>query len=176
MLTPEQIESIALYASKSKVELYTPMINATMERYEINTPLRQAHFLAQIIHESGSFNYTTELASGEAYEGRKDLGNTQAGDGVKFKGRGFIQLTGRANYAAYGNAINEDLIINPEYVATQFPADVSGWFWHTHSLNALADADNVLAVTKVINGGTNGLTERTYYLNRAKNVLINQTA
>jgi putative chitinase len=172
MLTQQQLQSIAIYGSPQKVATYLPMLNDTMAKYDITTALRAAHFLAQIIHESGSFNYTVELDSGMAYEYRADLGNTQKGDGPLYKGRGFIQLTGRANYAHYGLFVHDDLINHPDLVATKYPADVSGWFWASHSLNALADADNVNAITRMINGGYNGLQDRIFYLQKAKAVLM----
>jgi len=171
-LTLQQLEAIAIYAPSARCATYLDMINATLEKYSIDTPLRTCHFLAQIIHESGSFQYTRELASGADYEWRSDLGNTEPGDGPKFKGRGFIQLTGRANYAAYGAAISQDLINNPDLVATDYPADVAGWFWDTHHLNALADQDGLTPITKVINGGMNGYNERLFWLGKAKNVLM----
>lgn len=172
-ITQDQLQQIAIYGSPQQIAAYLPMLNETMEKYDINTPLRAAHFLAQIIHESGSFRYTVELDSGEAYEGRRDLGNTQPGDGPRYKGRGFIQLTGRANYSLYGLSLGVDLIDHPDLVATTYPADVSGWFWANHSLNALADTDNVNAITRMINGGYNGLQERVFYLQKAKAVLVN---
>ena len=165
-MTLDQLKIIAPLASKA--DKYLPMLNDTMTRYEINTPLRQAHFLAQVLHESGALLYTRELATGSAYEGRKDLGNTQVGDGAKFKGRGFIQLTGRANYIAYGKYIGKDLTIDPELVATVYPADVAGWFWKTRNLSALADKDDFVGITKRVNGGTNGIDDRKAYLDRAK--------
>ena len=170
-ITQEQLQHIALYGNAQQLAEYLPMLNDTMTKYEINTPLRAAHFLAQIIHESGSFNYTVELDSGLAYEYRADLGNTQKGDGPRYKGRGFIQLTGRSNYAHYGLHLGEDLLDDPDLVATKYPADVSGWFWANHSLNALADTDNVQAITRMINGGYNGLQDRIFYLQRAKAVI-----
>ena len=171
MITEPQLQQIAVYADPHKIALYLPMLNDTMGKYNIDTSLRQSHFLAQIIHESGSFQYKVELDSGLAYEYRADLGNTQKGDGPLYKGRGFIQLTGRANYTHYGLYLNEDLVNHPELVATKYPADVSGWFWANHSLNALADADNVNAITRMINGGYNGLQDRIFYLQKAKSVL-----
>jgi putative chitinase len=165
-MTLDQLKIIAPLASKA--DKYLPMLNDTMTRYEINTPLRQAHFLAQVLHESGALLYTRELATGSAYEGRKDLGNIQVGDGAKFKGRGFIQLTGRANYIAYGKYIGKDLTIDPELVATVYPADVAGWFWKTRNLSALADKDDFVGITKRVNGGTNGIDDRKAYLDRAK--------
>jgi putative chitinase len=170
-VTQEQLQQIAVYASPQVIANYLPMLNEAMDKYAIDTPLRAAHFLAQLVHESGSFQYTTELDSGEAYEGRADLGNTEPGDGPRYKGRGFIQLTGRSNYAHYGLSIGADLIAQPGLVASAYPADVSGWFWANHSINALADEDNVNAVTRMINGGYNGLQDRIFYLQKAKTTL-----
>lgn len=145
-----------------------------VERLDLSTADRQAHFLAQLAHESDHFKTTVEYASGAAYEGRKDLGNTHPGDGKKFKGRGLIQLTGRANYLACSRAIPalSMIVEQPELVAN-FPAaaEVSGWFWATHALNRHADKDDVRAVTKAINGGYNGLDSRTAYLSGAKSAL-----
>jgi putative chitinase len=142
-----------------------------MDARQINTPLRQAHFLAQLGQESDSFATAEEYASGQEYEGRRDLGNTHPGDGKRFKGRGLIQLTGRSNYAAYGTAIARNLTSGtPSVVATDhsLAVDVSTWFWQTHNLNHLADSDNVNAVTRVVNGGLNGIHNRVNYLQRAK--------
>lgn len=154
---------------------FDPLVTA-MQANAINTPLRQVHFLAQLGHESASMIYTEELASGQAYEGRKDLGNTQPGDGPRFKGRGLIQITGRANYTAYGKARSSDFITgdNPKLLATDpnTAADCSGWYWDTRKLNGLADQDNVRAITKVINGGFNGLPDRISRLALAKCLLL----
>lgn len=165
------IKGIVPGARLSRIEIYQPYLTLSMNRRQINTPLRQAHFLAQLGQESDSFATAEEYASGEAYEGRSDLGNTQPGDGRRFKGRGLIQLTGRSNYAAYGTAVGMDLTNgNPVVVATNpsLAVDVSTWFWDTHNLNHLADSDNVDAVTRVINGGLNGITQRRAFLQRAK--------
>src|SRR6478736_7421705 len=97
-LTKDDLKRIMPLASASALDRFCEPINSTLPKYLINTPTRIAAFLAQIAHESGQFRYVKELASGEAYEGRKDLGNTQPGDGKKFKGRGLIQITGRNNY------------------------------------------------------------------------------
>ena len=164
-------------------------INDTCDKFNINTPIRQLCFLAQVGHESGSLYFTEELASGAAYEGRKSLGNTQPGDGVKFKGRGLIQITGRFNYKAVGDALATDFIGNPKLLGgknvtvctdTQLKnaAMSAGWFWSVSKLNAIADTINIakpiesgsnlanfILLTKKINGGTNGLPDR---LNRYK--------
>ncbi len=157
----------------SRLALYGVLIRAMAEA-DISTPLREAHFLSQVGHESGDLLYTEELASGAAYEGRADLGNTQPGDGRRYKGRGLIQLTGRANYAAYGAAIGRDLLTDPGAVARE-PAlcvGVATWFWAKHGLNALADADDCEGITRRINGGTNGLADRRARLETAKAVLL----
>jgi putative chitinase len=142
------------------------------DRYAIDTIARQAHFLAQLAHESDGLRTTVEYATGAAYEGRKDLGNTVKGDGRRFKGRGLIQLTGRFNYGKAGEALNEPFLSDPERVAA-FPwaAEVSAWFWATHKVNQHADADDVKAVTRAINGGLTGLKSREAYLNAAKTAL-----
>jgi putative chitinase len=132
-----------------------------VEKYDIDTPNRQKHFLATVAHESDHFRATQEYASGAAYEGRKDLGNTQAGDGRRYKGRGLIQLTGRANYQAAANAFGIDYIKDPQLVEV-FPAAamVSAWWWANHNLNHIADKDDPRAVCKVVNGGYNGIDSR----------------
>ena len=151
---------------------FADALDALCERYQIDTPDRQAHFIAQVAHESDGFRTTVEYADGSAYEGRKDLGNTHKGDGRRFKGRGLIQLTGRANYAAATKALSRDFVGHPERVG-EFPAaaEVSGWFWDTHALNRPADRDDVEAVTRAINGGLNGLDSRVAYLNAAKGAI-----
>ena len=152
-----------------RLDAMLPYLLDGMKKYSINTKLRENHFIAQLAHESGEFRYMEELASGAAYEGRKDLGNTEKGDGVKFKGRGLIQLTGRANYAAIGKGLCVDFISDPELLETpQYAALSACWFWNSRGLNVLADADDILRITKKINGGTNGLAQRQMYLDRAK--------
>jgi len=147
-------------------------LNKTMDEFEINTPARQAAFLAQVGHESGQLRYVRELASGAAYEGRQDLGNKQPGDGVKYKGRGLIQITGRANYMALMMALDINCVENPEVVEEpENAARSAGWFWSTHKLNDLADKGDFIGITKLINGGTNGLVDRQELYNRAKEVL-----
>ncbi|WP_455466211.1 glycoside hydrolase family 19 protein [Bartonella sp. B39] len=144
----------------------------------LRTPLRIAHFLSQCAHESDGFCTLCEYASGRAYEGRRDLGNIKVGDGVRFKGRGLIQLTGRKNYRRFTQfwcSVDEhavDCEAFPE-VVEKFPAALWSaiWFWQMKGLNKLADQDDLLGITKVINGGKNGLVQRLTYLNRAKRLL-----
>ena len=151
---------------------YDPLVKG-MKRHRITKPLRMAHFLAQIGHESASLRYAEEIADGSAYEGRTDLGNTQPDDGRRFKGRGLIQLTGRANYTEYSKNSGADYVTDPREVATDplVAVDVACWFWNKRKLNTLADRDDVKAITRRINGGYNGLDDRIAYLVRAKAVL-----
>lgn len=156
----------------NRVDKYLPYINKYAPIYGVTTTLRMAHFLAQIAHESGQLQYVRELASGKVYEGRKDLGNTVKGDGVRYKGRGLIQITGKANYRAVGKALGVDFIAHPEKLEEPEYAVASAlWFWQTHGCNELADLNDSVKVTKRINGGSNGLDDRIRYLGRAKTVL-----
>lgn len=135
---------------------------------DIDTDFRLAMFLSQLAHESGEFRYIEELASGAAYEGRKDLGNVVAGDGVRYKGRGWIQLTGRRNYKEAGHALGLQLEGSPELAAQPVvSARVAVWFWRTHNLNRYADAQDVEGCTKRINGGLNGIESRKLLYKRA---------
>jgi putative chitinase len=143
-----------------------------MRAAAITTPKRQAAFLAQLAHESAEFRYFEELASGEAYEGRRSLGNTQPGDGVRYKGRGPIQLTGRANYRAAGQALGIDLEGNPRRAAdVDVGFRTAAWFWTRRKLNSHADRGDFREVTRLINGGYNGLASRMAYYRRALDVL-----
>lgn len=128
---------------------------------------RLAHFMAQLCHESGAFRYMEELASGAAYEGRADLGNTQPGDGKRYKGRGPIQLTGRANYRRFGRRLGIDFERHPELAAIpSIGLHTALEYWKDRGLNALADRDDIRAITRKINGGFNGLADRQAYLNK----------
>jgi predicted chitinase len=136
------------------------------------TPLRAAHLLAQVAWESGEFRYSEEIADGSAYEGREDLGNTERGDGRRYKGRGVIQLTGRANYRAAGAYLGLDLEGHPEQAGEADTAwRVVAWYWLSRGINHDADADDVRAVTRDINGGTSHLREREQRLTVAKRTL-----
>lgn len=166
------LKAIAPNGKASILQATANAMPGIIAEFEINTALRQAHFLSQLSHESAGFKTTVEYASGADYEGRRDLGNTEPGDGKRFKGRGLIQLTGRSNYTVAGVAMGVDLVSNPE-VAAQFPhaIRIAGWYWKTRKLNALADKDDISAITRKINGGMNGIDDRRRYLNRAKAAL-----
>jgi putative chitinase len=175
-LTREKFRIIMYPASEARIDRFFPHVTTALTANSINTVLRHCHFLGQIGHESGNLRYTEEIATGAAYEGRADLGNTQTGDGVRFKGRGLIQITGRSNYTAYGTARGADYITEPNNKLLSTDAaiavDCSGWFWSTNGLNGLADSDDIRAVTRRINGGYNGLDDRTARTNRAKCILL----
>jgi predicted chitinase len=157
---------------KAKRSEYLPFINAAMLERGITTELRAAAFLAQLAHESAELRYMEELASGAAYEGRKNLGNTQPGDGKRYKGRGPIQLTGRANYRKYGKLLGLDLEGDPQQAATpEVGFRIAALYWQLNGLNELADRRQFKAITKRINGGYNGLDERVKYYDRALRVL-----
>lgn len=171
-MTLEQLRRVMPFAKAKDLLEFVEPLNKTMERFSIDTPKRQAAFSGQLAHESGSLRYRAEIASGEAYEGRKDLGNTQPGDGKRYKGRGPIQITGRANYKAFSDFSGHDFISHPEDLERpEWGALAAGWFWDKHGLNALADVGNFKAITKRINGGLNGYTDRCEHWERAKKVL-----
>ena len=140
---------------------------AAMSRAGIVDPTERAMFLAQMAHESGNFRYDEEIASGQAYEGRSDLGNTQPGDGVRYKGRGYIQLTGRANYRDYGNRLGVDLENNPDLAKDpNIAADIAIAYWQQRVDRNAARAGDVRTVTRNINGGLNGLADRQNKFNK----------
>jgi putative chitinase len=168
-----QLLQIMPFAGQRRASTFIAPLVAAMAEFGINSPARQASFVAQVGHESGQLQYVRELATGDAYEGRKDLGNTAAGDGRRYKGRGLIQITGRANYAACGTALGLDLLAQPELLEQPVSACRSAaWFWRTHGLNELADAGDQVKVTRRINGGTNGLADRLALFEVAKRVLV----
>jgi putative chitinase len=170
-MTLDQLLQIMPFARK-RAPGFLDALNATMAEFDINSPERQAAFISQIGHESGQLQYVRELASGDAYEMRKDLGNTWPGDGRRYKGRGLLQITGRANYAACGAALGLDLVEQPDLLEQYGNACRSaGWFWKTHGLNELADAGDQVKVTRRVNGGTNGLDDRMTLFRIAQQVL-----
>ena len=172
-MTEEQLRKIAPYASEENIKIYTPLLNKWMPYYSINTKLRQAAFIAQILHETDSLRYTEEIASGKKYEGRKDLGNTEKGDGERYKGCGCIMITGRANYAAASKGLGVDFVSHPELLKEPCYAVQSAcWWWTMHGLNRLADKKDFKAITKKINGGYNGYLDRVMYYRRALTVIV----
>lgn len=160
------------YVPAHKVDDYLARNNDAMLAADVTTPARIAMWLAQWGHETGSFRWLEEIGDGSAYEGRVDLGNTQAGDGRRFKGRGVPMLTGRRNYAAYSKSRRIDFLTMPELVAQpQWAFDAAAWYWTEHELNALADLHDIRAATLRINGGLNGITQRREIYEHACKVL-----
>ncbi|MCU1765333.1 glycoside hydrolase family 19 protein [Pseudomonas protegens] len=180
-ITEQQLLQI-LPNARRQAGVFVPALNATMSKYAIITRLRMAAFIAQIGHESGQLLYVRELGSNQ-YLSKYDtgtlakrLGNTPEadGDGQKYRGRGLIQVTGRANYEACSEALFSDarLLNTPELLETPVYAAMSaGWFWQRAGLNTLADRGDFLTITKRINGGTNGLADREALYERALKVL-----
>ncbi|HMF70610.1 MAG TPA: hypothetical protein VK616_04005 [Flavitalea sp.] len=182
-MTIEQVKAVSC-TTTANAQIFLPYVNDVFIKYSINSSTRQLCFMAQVSHESGGLFYTEELASGQAYEGRKDLGNVYPGDGVKFKGRGLIQITGRTNYQALSHDLQADFINNPALLGgknihlcspdqLKYAALSAGWFWNKTGLNSIADKinsqqpideginlDSFKAITRKINGGYNGLADR----------------
>lgn len=162
-----------------KLNAIMQALNATFDRYAINTPLRMSHFLAQVLHESSAFHYSVEIWGNTkaqlGYDTRVDLGNTPEhdGDGYRYRGRGWIQVTGLANYKLVSQELGKDFVADPDLLATKpYDSLSAGWFWNRRKLNAYADLDDVLTITKKINGGFNGLDDRKMWLVKSKNVLM----
>lgn len=178
-ITEQQLRQIMPLA-RGRAAVFLPYLNAAMTRRQITTPRRIAAFLAQIGHESGQLLYVRELASGAAYDtGRlaAQLGNTPAadGDGQRYKGRGLIQITGRANYRSASLALfgDERLLERPELLEQpEWAAESAAWFWESKGLNALADALDMNRITRRINGGLNGLADRLALWGKAREVLV----
>jgi len=169
-MTVEELLKAMPYAG-SRAQAFAQPLTDAMAEFGIDTPQRRAAFIAQVAHESGSLKYVKEIADGSAYEGRADLGNSSPGDGVKFKGRGLIQVTGKANYRACGMALSLDLLNLPELLEQPENACRSaGWFWKSHNLNQYADTDQFGALSKRINGGFTGLDDRISHWLRARKV------
>jgi len=168
-----------LGASADRATSLAIAANVHFAAYGIMSPLRLAHFMAQLVHESGSFRYMEEIASGAAYEGRADLGNTEPGDGPRFKGRTPIQITGRSNYRQFrewckaANLDPPNFEAYPELVLTD-PWEGLGpvWYWTTRGVNALADVGDLRGITRKINGGYNGLPDRQRYYVRSALVML----
>ena len=179
-ITAQQLLQILPNAG-AKAGVFVPVLNTAMGRFQIVGSRRVAAFIAQIGHESGQLVYVREIwgptPTQAKYEGRKDLGNTVPGDGFKFRGRGLIQITGRANYAACGEALALDLINQPELLEQPKNACLSAaWFWAVNGLNTLADAGDNQNIGSVINTGRkgrvpNGAAERQAFYGKALKVL-----
>lgn len=180
-------------------------IKSVIEKFQINTPLRLAHFLAQCYHESAKFTVTVEnLNYGEigllttfskyfdkitvksyarsqekiasrVYANRMGNGDELSKEGYKFRGRGYIQLTGKNNYIAFGKTVDLDLTAMPDLVSNKFPLLSAAWFFYTNGLNEVSDKGSteavVAMVTKKVNGGTHGINERVKYFEKFYNVL-----
>ena len=176
-ITSDLLKRIAGASGNKKViDGLVQYLPDVMDEYEINTRLRIAHFLGQLAHESDHFRTLEEYASGDSYEGRRDLGNTKRGDGRRFKGRGPIQITGRYNYRKYGNILGVDLENNPELALTpEIGVKIAAEFWNQNGLNDWADQDKIKVITRRINGGYNGLNERINKVERAKDLLTVKT-
>ncbi len=148
-----------------------PRAERAMRGFDITTQKRAEMFLAQVLHESGGLQFFEEIASGTAYEGRRDLGNVHPGDGRRYKGRGPIQLTGRSNYKWAATLLGLPLEKHPE-MASQHTIGwrIAGLYWESHGLNQLADQGKFVEITRRINGGENGLASRRAYLAKLQRV------
>lgn len=188
IITIEQLRAICPQLPKNG-DVFIPYLNEFMPAYGIDTPAAAAMFLAQAAHECGQFRYTQEIASGKAYEGRADLGNTQPGDGVRYKGRGIFQVTGRANYKTCGAALGLDLVNHPSLLETpQYAVQSACWYWQSRKLSDIANSPKKTYqvtrnkkvytltafeyLTTKINGWLNGIEDREAFWDRAKKIMV----
>lgn len=174
-ITEEMLKNISL---RGVHEIIGPLADAMNKEFpdaQINTPLRGAHFICQGSHETAEFTTLNEFGGPsyfKRYDGRKDLGNVQPGDGNRYHGRGIFQLTGRANYRKYGALLNIDLEGQPELAAQpDISLKIALQYWNDHNLSKYADADDIETITRRINGGLNGFADREANLERAKDEL-----
>lgn len=189
-VTLEQLRGICPATPPSRLAVFVDPLNEAFGEFSIDTMARQSAFLAQVAHESAGFRHVLEISSGDAYEGAKRLGNTEPGDGRRFKGRGLIQVTGRRNYANCAVALGLPLIEQPELLEQPLNAARSaGWFWTVGAgmnlgkaaraygipegvnLNDLADAGDFSGITLAVNGGLNGAEDRLAHFKRAQGAL-----
>lgn len=175
-ITPSDLKRIMPNAAISNTELYAPLLTSHMAKWHIDTYEQVTAFLANVGHESGSLRYTEEIASGAAYEGRVALGNTEPGDGKRFKGRGLIQLTGRTNYILLGFMLEKDFVNNPDLLKEPVNASESACaFWWNNYLDKKATEESKFRqVVRIINGGYNGMDDRSKFYDRARAVLAEQ--
>lgn len=191
-VTAAQLKKIAPTVSATAIETFLPYINRFLPQYDVTTPRRIAAFLAQVLHESGGLKYVRELWGPTTQQKKYErdfnqpwnnklkktdrnvlaymLGNSEPGDGARFKGHGLIQVTGRANHLQCSKDLFNDarLIENPKLLTVPEYAVLSAfWFWKKRKLNPTADFGDVKAVTKIVNGGKNGLDERIAYFDKA---------
>jgi len=202
MASLDQLKEIFPQAKEENLEKFSDALNEAMNEFEVNSLAREAMFLAQVGHESGMFsavsenlNYKAETLSkvfpkyfrdvnpedfakqpekiaNRVYASRMGNGDEASGDGYRFRGRGLVQLTGKSNYEACGQALNKDLVSDSDYLATpEGAARSAGWFWQQNGCNEVADSGDIERCTKIINGGTIGLEERTAHWEKAKSVL-----
>lgn len=183
MLKVEQVRTIMPRLTAARAGALLPVLDSAIREFAIDNPARTAAFLAQLAHESAEFRFMEELwgptPAQRRYEppGRlaADLGNTEPGDGRRFKGRGPIQITGRANYRRFGELLGLDLIASPARAAApDVGFRIAGLFWSRKGLNELADQATGAAfreITRRINGGLNGVAERQRYYRVARTVL-----
>lgn len=175
-ITLAQLQAAMPYAG-ARADLYLQPLNAAMAEFQIDTLARKASFLAQIAHESGSLKYVREIGSGSAYDTGSlavRLGNTPEDDddGERLKGRGLIQITGTTNYRTCGLALGFDLLADPSYLETPVGASRSAaWYFASRGCNEAADAGNFGTITKIINGGYNGLDDRIRHYIRCRKAL-----
>jgi predicted chitinase len=176
IITEKQLREIMPYCPPDSAAAYAVELSRAMLAAEITTVTRAAAFLGQLAHESGCLRFMSEFGGGAKYEGRADLGNTTAGDGERYKGRGPLQLTGRANYRKYGDALGVPLVEHPELAATPGVGfRVAAKYWVDHGLNALADKLDWVGITRAINGGLNGYTLRVAFIQTALAILGRDT-
>ncbi|WP_430332457.1 glycoside hydrolase family 19 protein [Rhodococcus sp. ACT016] len=171
-VTLDELVGIVPQVSPQQLAGYVAPLNEALAKAGIDTPVRKAAFIAQLVVESDSFRTFEEYASGRAYEGRSDLGNFAPGDGERYKGRGAIQVTGRDNYQSVSNYLGIDFIAHPELMATPENAfETAAWYWQSRNLNAVSDTGSIESVSRIVNGGTNGLMQRIDSFQRALSIL-----
>lgn len=199
MITSDILSKIFPKTKKTVIDSFVQPFNDAMSKYAIDTPLRKAHFLAQVGHESGGFNFTMEnlnysadallrvfpkyfnaesaasharnpqMIANRVYSNRMGNGDVASNEGWMYRGRGLIQLTGKANYSLYSIALKKPVADVISFLETPAgAADSAAWFWDKHKLNQAADKDDIKLITKTINGGFNGLDDRQHILDAAK--------